>query len=342
MHVTGDVRLRLEGGAARVVGRRAAASPSTAPISPPTTGPPTPSTTPRRAASSSCSACRCAPRRGCRARSRTPRRCTSSGARRRRGDSEQPARDGARDQGLGRRLSAPTSARVERYTSSLVGRLDASALTTSPARARTRGCCAASACSASAQHRAIDAGLRADRRGARRRHVRRVTERRGHPHRGRAPPLRARRPGRRDAARRAAVATTRSPPTCACGRVAPARISSLRWPGCRRRSSRGPPSTAARRCRGTRTCSARRSCRSAHHLLAYVEMFARDALRLGCRASRVRRARRWAAARWPGRRCRWTATASRTSSASRAVAVQQHGRCRGPRFRGRDRRLRAR
>jgi hypothetical protein len=57
----------------------------------------------------------------------------------------------------------------------------------------------------------------------------------------------------------------------------------------------------------------------AHHLLAYVEMFARDAERLADVRKRVNRCR-WARPRWPAPATRWTASAWRARWASTACA----------------------
>src|SRR6202035_411 len=116
---------------------------------------------PRRAGSSSCSACRCAPRRACRERSRTWRHFRSSGAQRDVPTSDRRAHGGARAPKVwAGRLSAPTSERVEAYTSSVTvdRRLGADDVAGSRAHARMlRGIGVLTV----AQHRAIDAGLRA-------------------------------------------------------------------------------------------------------------------------------------------------------------------------------------
>jgi argininosuccinate lyase len=57
----------------------------------------------------------------------------------------------------------------------------------------------------------------------------------------------------------------------------------------------------------------------AHHLLAYVEMFARDAERLAD-VRRASTACRWAPPRWPAPATRWTASAWRARWASTACA----------------------
>jgi argininosuccinate lyase len=76
----------------------------------------------------------------------------------------------------------------------------------------------------------------------------------------------------------------------------------------------------------------------AHHLLAYVEMFARDAERLAdCAGAST--GCRWGRPRWPAPATRWTASAWRASWASRAVR-QQPGRRQRPRLRARVHRLR--
>src|SRR6202035_1256777 len=115
---------------------------------------------PRRAGSSSCSACRCAPRRACRERSRTWRHFRSSGAQRDVPTSDRRAHGGARAPKVwAGRLSAPTSERVEAYTSSLAvdRRLGADDVAGSRAHARMlRGIGVLNA----SQHRAIDTGLR--------------------------------------------------------------------------------------------------------------------------------------------------------------------------------------
>src|ERR1700694_1193192 len=105
----------------------------------------TASTTPRRAGSSSCSACRSVPRRACRARSRTPLHCTSSGER---GGVAPPDR------------AAAPPPRVEPSPSSLAvdRRLGADDVAGSRAHARMLRSIGVLS---SAEHRAVDAGLRA-------------------------------------------------------------------------------------------------------------------------------------------------------------------------------------
>src|SRR5579863_4343787 len=128
----------------------------TAPTSPRMTVQATRSIMRRRVDSSSCSAFHYAPRRECRAPSRTRRRCMSSDAP---GVPDKPVRGARATKVWAGRLSAPTSERVERYTSSLAvdTRLGPDDVAGSRAHARMLRSIGVLT---SAQHRAIDAGLR--------------------------------------------------------------------------------------------------------------------------------------------------------------------------------------
>ena len=250
VHVTGAVRMRLAGRSRP--GRRQARGAIAVQQRPRDLRPgrATPSTMPRREASSSCSGSRCAPRPACRERSRTRRRSTSSGAPSGVATPDRRARGGARATKVwAGRLSAPTSDRVEAYTSSLavdrrLGADDVAGLARSRAHA--------------AQHR------RAHRRAASRHRQRDCAP---SPPSCRAMPSQCRRATRTSTRRSSAgssswpvrwracctpgaAATTRWPPTCACGLGAPARTCCVAVAGLqealRRARRRAPHSTDAR------------------------------------------------------------------------------------------------
>ena len=261
MHVTGAVRMRLA--ERRRSGRRPARRAIAVQPRPRDLRPRERHLRPcaRRAASSSCSGCRCAPRRACRERSRTARHFTSSGAPNGVATADRRSRRQARAEGVGRpperaNLGTRRGIHVEHRRRP-------------PSRRRRRRRVARSRAHAAQHRRAHRRAASRHRRGAARhrggavgRHVRRGAGRRGHPHRGRAPALRARRTGRRHAAHRAQPQRP--------GGDRPAHVGAAclhRSAGRARRAAGGAGdavrrSTAPHRCPGTRICSARRSCRS--------------------------------------------------------------------------------
>ena len=146
-------------------------------------------------------------------------------------------------------------------------------------------------------------------------------ERRGHPHRHRAPGHRARRARPAPSSTPAAAATTRSPPPC----------GSVRQARARRRSRAGVLGAAAGAARpgrrGRRRLPARLHAPAAGPAGAAGPPPARPRLGAGARrrppARRPRAAstcRRSAPARWPARRCRSIPTASPPTSASRRAS----------------------
>ena len=149
-----------------------------------------------------------------------------------------------------------------------------------------------------------------------RRRVRVRAHRRGHPHRHRATGHRAGRPGRAPSCTPAAAATTRSPPTCACGPSA----SSARSPGrvlapAARAARPGRRRPATPTCRATPTCSGPSRC--CWPTTCWPTAGRWPATSTACStAAGASTCRRSAPARWPARRCRSIPTAWPPTSAS--------------------------
>ena len=297
-HVTGEVRLRLEPG--RVLRRRPPRrrTRSTTTSSPPTT-PPTRSATrtPPASCASGASGCRRSPAARARPSERRrearprPDRSGTAASPRARPTSCSRSRDSlpfdrrlAPDDLAGSRAHVAMLARVGLLTDE-----EAAAVTDALDRVGQE----------------LDGG-----------HVRVRAERRGHPHRDRAPGHRARgtgggqaphrpqpqRPGR---ARPAAVPPTR-------GRRAWSNAST----SSRRCSSRGPRTPATPTCRATRTCSGPSpSC--SRTTCSHTSGRSRATSTAGATRSSAPTCRRWAPARSRARACRSIPTASPPTSASR-------------------------
>ena len=182
--------------------------------------------------------------------------------------------------------------------------------TTSPARARARR-------HARARRPAHRGGAGRDRRRARPRSRRSSTtgtfavraDRRGHPHRDRAPGHRDRRRRRAPSCTPVAAATTRSRSTCGCGSGARRAASIAAHPrpaGGARAPGRGGDDDAY--LPGYTHLQRAQPVLLAHHLLAHFWALARDVDRWQRRASTRPTSRRSAPARSPARACRSTPT----------------------------------
>ena len=215
----------------------------------------------------------------------------------------------------------------------------ASRPTTSPARARTSRCWRASACSTDEERVGGARPRSTGSRGARRRHLRVRADRRGHPHRGRAPRHRA---GRATAgaklhtgrSRNDQVATDAAPVRCEReGRDAALAVHRLQEVLLDRARAAGDDAT----CPGYTHLQRAQPVLLAHHLLAHFWALARDVdrwrdalrprRRVAARRGRARRLEPAARPRRRRRRARVRAAASRTRSTPCPTATSSPRRC---------------